>query len=181
MPDAIDWGAITREDLEANAPTLVEAIKSTVKVDERKTEGEEPPKDEKKEPVLALTQDQLNEMVKKAVIDAQESVQAEHTKREDITKKVASVVDKSTLPDLTKARIKRQYATAESFDEAAVKESVEEAKKELAAFKPKITSMGMSNSSSGSDKKYLGRAHESVQAAFKIGLSPKKNDDKKEE
>jgi hypothetical protein len=119
-------------------------------------------------------------MVKKAVIEAQESVRTEQENRESINKSVASVVDKSTLPDLTKTRIKKQFANADKFDEPAVQEAVNEAKQELAAVaKPKITGMGMSGSSS--QKKDLGRAHEAVVAAFGLGKKATKDSGNKEE
>lgn len=174
MPDAIDWGAITKEDLEKNAPELVESIKTTVTVKDR-TEGVDEPE---KEPAPAVTQESLSEMVKKALIEAQESIREEQENKETIAKSVASVVDKSTLPELTKNRIKRQFSTATTFDESAVKEAVDEAKQELAAVaKPKITGMGMSTT--GSKGHDLGLAHEAVAAAFGLKKADK-NSDKEE-
>lgn len=178
VSEAIDWGAITQEELEKNAPTLVTAIKATVKVDtDHSKENVEEVKDPKDAGTLdaKALQTLIKDTVKATVIEAQESIQKDAQNHETINKSVASVVDKSTLPDLTKARIKRQFTDVTAFDEDKVREAVEEAKKEVSAIAgPKVRNMGLSGTAGKDNKNDLGRAHEAVSSAFGIRKAPEK-------
>ena len=181
MPDAIDWDAIDEEMLKEHKPDLYKAL--TARSQESESDDDED-EDEEEETEEEAQESQLTaRSVENIVMRVFEKIEAKRTTQQSVASKVEGMVNKSTLPDLTKKRVIRSFAGVEKFDENAVKESIEEAKEELAAVGgPRIKNMGPS-SKAGSENgsASLGRAHEAVAAAFGMGSKPEKKDSKKEE
>src|SRR6185503_10455395 len=175
----VDWSKVTLDDLKANAPELLEAMKAEVK--ESIGPDDEPDDDEgddkefvKKSDVTKLVQEQVQAIQK----DADDKAR----KRTNATKQTRDFVAKSGLPSRTQTRIVNQFADALDYDEESVKEAVEEAKEELkeaGAGKPRITDMGNSGGEEKEPTVQRASARESVEAAFGSPFKAKTDDDKK--
>lgn len=180
MPDAIDWSAITPDMLKDNAPDLYSTLEKQFKPVENVERGTEQVEDGNDDGPVSLTKADVKKLVADAIIEAKESVRADESKRLEAGKKIAAKVNAAPLPEKTRARIIRTFADAEEFEETRVQEAIDEAKEELKDFRPRVTRMGPSGSSkSGSTPRGLGRAHESVAAAF--GIKPEKAESNKDE
>lgn len=186
----IDWDAVDEEMLKKHKPDLYQELiaraKEGTEDDDDEDEDEDEDGDSSKESVkstskkvAALTEDD----VKRIVIDALEGVESKKSTQKEVASKIADLVNRSTLPPLTKNRVIASFDGAEKFEEDKVKESIDSAKEELKAVaRPRVVGMGPSGDTKQKSTS-LGRAHESVMAAFAVGTKKKdsKKDDKEEE
>lgn len=175
----IDWDAIDEDMLKKHKPdlykSLTERAQESVDDDEDDEDEEEDPAPSVKKgakPVIkALDEHAIEGIVSKSM----DNYFKQRQTSEAVQKQIAGVVNKSTLPALTKERVIKSFDGAESFEEDRVKEAIEDAKNELAAVAgPKIRGAGNSTTGGGTKKQSLGRAHEAVEAAFSVGLPKKK-------
>lgn len=182
----IDWDAIDEDALKEHKPDLYKQL-----VDRAKESEEDPDDDDeddedsskesikstaKKSKATVLDEHAVEGIVSKALGDYFSKKQTE----KQVADKISAQVGRSTLPDLTKKRVIASFDGTESYSEDRVKEAIKSAEDELAAVAgPKVRGAGPS-SSGGKDKKHsLGRAHESVEAAFAVGMTKKKVSSKK--
>lgn len=188
MADAIDWDAIDEDMLKEKAPDLYKAL--TVRAKEGEDDEEDDEDEEEKEPVPGAKKNRkapiskLNGKVERQIESIVESaLEKDRNKREaraGVLKKYKDAVDKSTLPDLVKARVTRSFEGVEEFTETRAKEAIKEAETEVAAIAgPRVRGMGPSGETSASKTSNLGRAHEAVATIFGVDpLAPKKKDSK---
>lgn len=183
MPDAIDWDAIDEDMLKKHKPDLYDALtKRRSQESEDDDEDEDEDEDESAQEAVKVKgkkskkskkglinlrglESQIESMVSRAV----ENVQKRQDARADTQTKIAGLVNSSTLPPVVKSRLIKQHRDVETFDEAAVKEAIEDAKNEVAALvQPRVRSMGLTGTGAGSSAKaaIVGRAHESVSSIF---------------
>lgn len=180
MSEAIDWDAIDEEMLKEKAPELYKSLtaKRATEGKQKQTDDEEEDEEVEEEGKESRqTSKQLDEKaVESIVMRALESVGQKRAAREETTKKVEAMVNRSTLPDLTKQRVIKQFSTAESFEEDAVKEAIEDAKKEVSAIAgPRVSGMGPTgNGKVAGSTAVAFRAHEAVASAFGIKANNKK-------
>lgn len=181
MTEAIDWDAIDEDMLKEHKPDLYAALTTRSKESKEGDEGDED--DDKKvpnpDPDGSPGGGQLTERgIESIVMRVFERVEARKSTQEEVAGKVKSLVNGSTLPDVTKARLIRSFEGVESFDEKRVKDSIEEAKNELAAVAgPRIRQMGPSGDSGSQQSASLGRAHEAVASAFGMKPASKKDEE----
>jgi hypothetical protein len=189
VEDAIDWDAIDEDMLKEKSPELYKALTArskeavkpngkSKKADDDDEEDEDDSEDGQESVKLPKNFSKLIEStVETAVNRAVESVQEKQTEKAEVHKQVTALVNKSTLPTLTKERVIKSFDGSESFEEDNVKEAIEDAKKEVAAIAgPRVRGMGPSGKV-GSGKTSVGRAHEAIERVFGMGNTKKKDDD----
>lgn len=174
----IDWSKVTPEELQKNNPAAYEAIQALA---EPKKEAEDPPKppvDNKKPEGDFVAKEDVQKMVAQALEDAQKAAAEKQGKISATATKIRQAFEKSGLPPRTRTRIMASFEGEEEFDEAAVAESIKNAKEELdaAGAGPRITGMGPSD---GTAKAETGTfsVHESVRSSL---LGPQKKTEEKE-
>lgn len=167
----IDWDAIDEEMLKQHKPDLYQALVTRAQEDE--DDDEEEPEVPDPDPDNAPAPSGITErQVESIVMRVFEQVETKRTKQQNVHGQVAATVNKSTLPEKTKARIIRSFENIEEYDEEKVTEAISEAKEELAAVAgPRIRNMGPSGKSGKSAS--LGRVHEAVAGAFGMKPTPK--------
>jgi hypothetical protein len=170
--DSVEWSELTEDMLKEHAPELYKSL--TAREDE--DDDEEKPDDngdgngdgddDSEESVSTLTAAGLKAWIDQRVNEGIEAFKQDEAAKAKANEQVASMVDGTTLPEPTKARIKRSFMD-KSFSEADVKESIEEAKAELkaAGVGPKVTGMGVT-AASGGTRKIAGKAEEAVAVAL---------------
>jgi hypothetical protein len=186
MPDAIDWGSVTLDMVEENAPDLATAFKEKYSTKAKESEGDDDDEDDDEEEsgvkhtaskkngtAVALDEKAIESIVTRVIegVDKKKSEQAE------VHGKIANLVNRSPLPQRTKNRIVASFDGATEFNEERVKESIEDAKTELkeAGAGPKVIGAGPSGKAKTGS---LGRAHESLADAFSLKKTAKVGGDK---
>jgi hypothetical protein len=187
MKDAIDWDAIDEDMLKEHKPDLYKSLtargseaeegdedEEETEEDEEETPAQESKKSKGSKKVVKIKKSKVQRQVEDIVRRSFEAVEQERQTKQEVHSKVEELVNKSTLPDLTKKRVIASFDGKESFEEDRVKEAITAAKAEVAAIAgPRIRGMGPSGGTTKSTKSF-GRAHEAVEKAFGRGLRPKK-------
>lgn len=191
MKDAIDWDAIDEDMLKEHKPDLYKTLTARSQESDEEDDDEEEETEEEEEtpaqesrkskgskkPVktVKVKKSKVQRQVEDIVRRSFETVEKERETKKEVHDKVEALVNKSTLPDLTKKRVIASFEGKESFEEDRVKEAITDAKAEIAAIAgPRIRDMGPSGGTSGTKTRSFGRAHEAVERAFSRGLRPKK-------
>jgi len=179
--DEVEWTDVTLEDLKAHAPAVLEAFKTELakesESDEEDEEGTTDKKNKTAQESVTMTREDMVKLVQEQVTSIQTATDEKLRKQTDTTKKVREFVAKSGLKSLTQARIVNQFADAQEYVEADVKEAVDSAKAELAeagAGKPRISGMGTSGAQEGEGESHVVSVRESVEAQFGIGKKKEK-------
>lgn len=173
MTDAIDWDAIDEDMLKEHKPELYKALTAN-----RATESEDDPDDEDEDDEengqesVKLSRRAVESLIESSLDKALTKVQQKAEAKAEAFRATEALVESSTLPKLTKARVVKSFRGAESFDKKAVEKAIEEAKAEVAAIAgPRVRAMGPSGAAAGSTKSVVtGRAHESIASVF--GFDP---------
>jgi hypothetical protein len=163
--DDIEWENITPEMIKEKAPDLYDSIlKAAPPVPVKGPAKENLDDDDDKRDLVPATQ--AKELIQAAVQEAITEVETKRGKQATAARQIATVVDAAALPPKTKARLKASFDGVETFDEAAVKEAIEEAQAELKEVGgPRITGMGVTRST-GDGKDFVGPAREAVESVF---------------
>jgi len=172
--EMIDWTAITAKDIKENAAEVYAAIQKET------PPPPDPPKDPEP-PEGGLTQEQVNAQIA-AALEARDKEQTETKKKIDaVNAKVVEAFKTAGLPEPVAKRVMSAFEGQTEFDEAAVKESIEEAKEELKVLGvgPRIVDQGPSGAAGEPGAKKAFSVQESVKDAF--GMNKKKASDKKED
>lgn len=151
----VDFENLTLEELEANAPALVEELKKKLTP---------PPVDPKPTPEV-ISMEAVESIVEKRLSERLQAIEANEAEQA----KIREHIGKAALPDRTRTRLMVQFESATTFDAAKVDEAINEAREELkaAGAGPVITGQGPSGDSSV-PKTTVMRASEAVDAAFGI-------------
>jgi 5-carboxymethyl-2-hydroxymuconate isomerase len=173
----VDWDKLTLDDLKANAPEIIKQLQAEGKP---ATEGKGPEDDddEGEADEEFVKKSDVGKIVQEQVQAIQKAADENSRKRTNATKQTRDFVAKSGLPSRVQSRLVNQFSDSLEYDEASVKEAVEEAKEELkeaGAGKPRITDMGASGGEEKTPTLQRTSARESVEAAF--GGPFKKTDD----
>jgi hypothetical protein len=176
MTDAIDWDAIDEDMLKEKAPDLYKTLTTRAKEEVQNPPppdgGDDGDGDEGEPEGNPAPQPLLERQIESIVVRAMENVNEKQKQKQISHDQVKAAVNASTLPPLTKERVINSFAGSESFEEKRVTEAIDSAKQEIAAIAgPRVRDMGLSGNGSSSSHD-LGRAHESLVAAF--GVDPLK-------
>ena len=181
MPEAIDWEQLTPEMVQENAPDLYKSILDKAPVTKRAQESEDDEEDEDEEPdtpgakFLKLTESELKNLVSTKVQEAIDDVTSRQDKQKTAAKQTADFINGAALPARVKSRLIASFDGVEEFDEAVVKEAIEDAQTELKELgvKPQIIGMGGSQAP-GEGETFVGPAREAVEGYF--GMLPKEDE-----
>lgn len=164
----LEWGEITPEMVKEHAPELYQSIQATAPKPEVITPAKENVKDAP-EGALVLTPEEFQAKVQEAVNSAIDAAETKRSNQATVARQIAGLVDGAALPAKTKSRIKASFDGVETFDEALVKESIEDAKAELKeAGGPRISGMGVTRPDGDEDKHFVGPAREAVEGIFSV-------------
>lgn len=152
----VDFENLTLEELEENAPQLVESIKIKY--------ATAPPADPPAEPTM-VSMEAVEALVEKKLGERLQSLEATEAEQA----KIREHIGKAALPDRTRARLMVQFQTATTFDAVKVDEAIADAREELkaAGAGPQITGQGPSGDPT-TPKATVRRASEAVDAAFGV-------------
>lgn len=175
----VEWGDITPEQLKEHAPDVFNQIVKESQTagpdDDPEDEGEGVKKTGKPEAgeVVSMTKEELTKLVRESVDEAVQGIQTRQDKIDKAGKQVREYVTKSGLPPKTAARVIMGFAGDTEYDEAKVKEAVDEAKAELkeAGAGPRISGMGPTGGTSAQEGQQVQTVRESVEEFF---TGPKK-------
>lgn len=175
--DSVEWSELTPEMLKEHAPDLYTELtaREDEDDDEEKPDGDGDGNgkddDDSEESISSLTAAGLGALIDKKVNEGIEAFKADEAAKAEAAERTATLVDATSLPEPTKARIKKSFAD-KGFSESDVKESIEEAKEELkaAGAGPKVTGMGVT-AASGGTRKIAGKAEEAVAVALGYPVS----------
>jgi len=163
----VDWENLTLEELEKNAPGLVEQLTAKIK------ESLKPADDEKD--TTSFTKEEVEALIETKVKTIRESYDAEQAKKAEAQTKYREFITKAGVPAKTQERLIRQFSDGTEFVEESAKAAVEEAKAELkeAGAGPHITDMGTTGSTDGEKSPRVVTAKDAVESYFKTGQSNK--------
>lgn len=184
--DDVEWDDVTLEDLKAHAPKILEAYKTEFVKESAgpETDPDEEPDEEgakgkktAQEKAVSMTPEAIKALVQEQVQEIQTASNETLRKRTESGKKTRELVTKSGLPTRTQTRVINQFAEADEFVEADVKEAIEDAKAELkeAGAGPRVSGMGSTGVvQEGEGESHVVTVKESVESIFGIGKEKKK-------
>jgi hypothetical protein len=164
--DQVEWSEVTIDALKANAPQLIEQIKSEVVPVKEEVEDDAPP---------TPTREQIAAMITQGVQEGVQQIADQNAKKAATAKNIREYVAKSGLPARVQGRVSAQFADALEFVEDDVKMAVEDAKEELKELGvgPTIKGEGPSGAAGGGGKPKNTDAREGVESIF--GFEKKKD------
>jgi hypothetical protein len=168
--DSVEWDELTEEMLKEHAPALYDKLTAHEQDDGDDDEKDDDTADDGDDDAESVSAASIEAIVDRRVNEAIETFKKDEATKAEAARQTAALVDATSLPDSTKARLSKQF-DGQPFVESKVQEAIEEARKELqeAGAGPKVTGMGVT-AATGGTRKFAGKAEEAVAAV--LGYKP---------
>lgn len=166
----VEWSELTADMIKRHAPAVHESIVTEAR-ETMTTSGDEGGTGEKPPVSTGISAEDVKQIVAEAIAEDRKVQRDEQSKRDEVSTKVAETLDKSGLPEPSRKAIAKQFTAAESFDEAAVSEAINERKVELAAAGgPRVIGLGSTAPALEDVSTEIGPSRHDAQAAFEAEM-----------